>query len=78
VRRISEIFCDLVDLNWKIHCVEHVKMLEFMVGETMNDTLVAEMDGKMRIYSEKRKAAFNEMNLALADIIKKRKYGFKV
>ena len=78
MRKISEIFCDLIDCHWEIHCVEHVKMSEFDKGFTMDNKVVAEMDLRMRIRSEERKALFNEMNVVLATIIKEKKYDFKL
>jgi len=76
MRKISEIFCDLIFANWEIHCVEHVKMGEFDKGETMDKHLVAEMDKIMRKQSEKRKAMFNELNDVFEKIIKEKEYDF--
>jgi len=71
MRKISEIVCDLIFANWKIHCVEHVKMQEFDKGPLMNKAVVAEMDKIMRVNSEKRKALFNEINEAFEGLLKK-------
>lgn len=77
MRRISEIFCDLVMANWAIHSCEHVKMREFAVGDSMDRHVATEMDTKTRVESEKRKALFNEMNDAMAEVIGAKKYDWK-
>lgn len=78
MRKISAMVCDLITCNWEIHCVEHIKMEEFDRGETMNKSLVAEMDKIMRIQSEKRKNIFNELNETFETIIREKKYNFSL
>jgi len=78
MRKISEIFCDLIFCHWEIHCVEHIKMDEFDKGFTMDSKVVAYCDKRMRVRSEERKGLFNEMNEVLATIIKEKKYNFKL
>ena len=76
MRKISEIFCDLISTNWEIHCVEHTKMSQLDIGATMDKVLVAEMDRLMREKNEKRKNMFNELNETFELIIKNKKYDF--
>jgi len=76
MRKISEVVCDLIFSNWEIHQVEHVKMEQFDRGETLNRSLVSEMDKIMRLQSEKRKVMFNELNEIFEIIIKEKKYDF--
>jgi len=76
MRRISEIICEQVMSCCELNRTEHGKMDEFSKSDR-DCNKIMELDAIMRKNNENRRHLWNELNEALFEIIKKKRYDWK-